>query len=218
MARSWAGMDIGKEHHHCVVIDAEGSRLLSRRVPNDETAPLALVSDVLAISEEVLWAVDLNHGGASLLIALLAGEEQPAAYLTGLAVDRASGTYRGEAKTDARDASVIADQAPMRRDLGAGRDGQPGPAEVLRGDRRTADRPAGRGDGACWQARGQRGGEAAGVQGHGHAEGAAEQPGRAVDRRHDAAFLRRHRAHDGLGGRRLGHSASRCRRSPSARR
>ena len=127
-----------EEHHHCVVIDAEGSRLLSRRVPNDETAPLALVSDVLAISEEVLWAVDLNHGGASLLIALLAGQEQPAAYLTGLAVDRASGTYRGEAKTDARDASVIADQAPMRRDLGAGRDGQPGPAEVLRGDRRAA--------------------------------------------------------------------------------
>ena len=138
MARSWAGMDIGKEHHHCVVIDAEGSRLLSRRAPNDETAPPALVSDVLAISEEVLWAVDLNHGGASLLIALLAGQEQPAAYLTGLAVDRASGTYRGEAKTDARDASVIADQAPMRRDLGAGRDGQPGPAEVLRGDRRAA--------------------------------------------------------------------------------
>ena len=119
MARSWAGMDIGKEHHHCVVIDAEGSRLLSRRVPNDETAPLALVSDVLAISEEVLWAVDLNHGGASLLIALLAGQEQPAAYLTGLAVDRGLGTYRGEANA-ARDASVIADQAPMRRGPGRG--------------------------------------------------------------------------------------------------
>ncbi|MFI6084082.1 hypothetical protein ACIBBB_24395 [Streptomyces sp. NPDC051217] len=27
----WAGVDIGKEHHHCVVIDAQGERLLSRR-------------------------------------------------------------------------------------------------------------------------------------------------------------------------------------------
>jgi hypothetical protein len=27
----WAGVDIGKTHHHCVVINAEGERLLSRR-------------------------------------------------------------------------------------------------------------------------------------------------------------------------------------------
>ncbi|MBO0809786.1 MAG: IS110 family transposase [Actinobacteria bacterium] len=116
-------MDIGKEHHHCVVIDADGRRLLSRRVLNDETALVELISDVLAISGEVLWAVDLNHGGASLLIALLAGQGQPVAYLTGLAVHRASGTYRGEGKTDARDAFVIADQARMRRDLGLLRPG-----------------------------------------------------------------------------------------------
>lgn len=123
MARIWAGIDIGKEHHHCVVIDTEGGRLLSRRVLNDEAALLELVSDVRAISPEVLWAVDINHGGASLLIALLAGQGQPVAYLTGLAVRRASGTYRGEGKTDARDAFVIADQARMRRDLGLLRPG-----------------------------------------------------------------------------------------------
>ena len=117
MARIWAGIDIGKEHHHCVVIDAEGRRLLSRRVLNDEAALLELISDVLAFSAEVSWAVDINHGGAALLIALLAGHGQPVAYLTGRAVHRASGTYRGEGKTDARDAFVIADQARMRRDL-----------------------------------------------------------------------------------------------------
>lgn len=123
MAQIWAGMDVGKEHHHCVVIDADGRRLLSRRVLNDEVALLELISDVLAISPEVLWAVDLNHGGASLLVALLAGHGQPVAYLTGLAVHRASGTYRGEGKTDARDAFVIADQARVRRDLGLLRPG-----------------------------------------------------------------------------------------------
>ena len=117
MARIWAGIDIGKEHHHCVVIDADGRRLLSRRVLNDEAALLELISDVLAFSAEVSWAVDINHGGAALLIALLAGRGQPVAYLTGRAVHRASGTYRGEGKTDARDAFIIADQARMRRDL-----------------------------------------------------------------------------------------------------
>ncbi|WP_406529114.1 hypothetical protein [Streptomyces sp. I8-5] len=31
----WGGVDIGKEHHHCVVPDAQGERLLSRRVLAD---------------------------------------------------------------------------------------------------------------------------------------------------------------------------------------
>ncbi len=123
MPQIWAGMDIGKQHHHCVVIDGDGRRLLSRRVLNDESALLELISDVLEISAEALWAVDLNHGGARLLIALLVAHEQPVAYLTGLAVHRASGTYRGEGKTDARDAFVIADQTRMRRDLGMLRPG-----------------------------------------------------------------------------------------------
>lgn len=123
MPEIWAGIDIGKEHHHCVVIDADGRRLLSRRVVNDEVALRELISDVREVSAQVLWAVDLNHGGASLLIAMLTGHGQPVAYLTGLAVHRASGTYRGEGKTDARDAFVIADQARMRRDLGILRPG-----------------------------------------------------------------------------------------------
>lgn len=36
----WAGVDAGKSDHHCVAIDAEGQRLLSQRVANDETALL----------------------------------------------------------------------------------------------------------------------------------------------------------------------------------
>ncbi|MFE7394975.1 IS110 family transposase [Streptomyces sp. NPDC057582] len=116
-------MDIGKEHHHCVVINDRGERLLSRRVLNDEAALLDLIRDVLDIDQDVLWAVDVNHGGAALLIGLMLNHGQPMAYLTGLAVHRASGTYRGEGKTDAKDAFVIADQARMRRDLGLLRPG-----------------------------------------------------------------------------------------------
>ncbi|THA23086.1 IS110 family transposase [Streptomyces sp. A1547] len=117
MPEIWAGVDIGKTHHHALVINAAGSWLLSRRIQNDEAELLVLIGDVLAISEDVLWAVDLNHGGAALLIGLLTAHDQPFAYLTGLAVHRASATYRGEAKTDAKDACVIADQARIRRNL-----------------------------------------------------------------------------------------------------
>ncbi|MGW7304037.1 IS110 family transposase [Streptomyces sp. NPDC054835] len=123
MPRIWAGVDIGKEHHHCVVVDADGERLLSRRVLNDETSLLDLIADVLSLDEDVLWAVDLNHGGAALLIGLLLGHDQPMVYITGLSVHRASASYRGEGKTDAKDAFVIADQARMRRDLGPLRPG-----------------------------------------------------------------------------------------------
>ncbi|MEV0976606.1 IS110 family transposase [Streptomyces sp. NPDC049915] len=121
--RIWAGVDIGKEHHHCVVINTDGERLLSRRVLNDESALLELIGDVLALDDDVLWAVDLNHGGAALLIGLLLGHGQPMVYITGLTVHRASASYRGEGKTDAKDAFVIADQARMRRDLGLLRPG-----------------------------------------------------------------------------------------------
>jgi transposase len=116
-------VDIGKEHHHCVVINADGERLLSRRVLNDESTLLELIGDVLALDEDVLWAVDLNSGGAALLIGLLLGHDQPMVYITGLTVHRASASYRGEGKTDAKDAFVIADQARMRRDLGPLRPG-----------------------------------------------------------------------------------------------
>ncbi|MBT2384957.1 IS110 family transposase [Streptomyces sp. ISL-11] len=115
----WAGTDAGKAEHHCVVIDADGKRKLSRRVANDETALLNLIGDVLALSEggPVTWAIDLNAGGAALMIALLTDNGQQVLYIPGRTVHHAAGSYRGEGKTDAKDAFVIADQARMRRDL-----------------------------------------------------------------------------------------------------
>jgi transposase len=115
----WAGIDAGKAHHHCVVIDADGNRLLSQRVPNDEPALLQLLAGVLELADgdEVVWATDLNHGGPALLIALLVGHSQDILYIPGRTVHHASKIYRGDGKTDAKDAAVIADQARMRTDL-----------------------------------------------------------------------------------------------------
>lgn len=51
MSRIWAGTDCGKTHHHCLVLDAEGDTLLSRRVANDEPELLELIGDVLDIAD-----------------------------------------------------------------------------------------------------------------------------------------------------------------------
>lgn len=115
----WAGIDAGKSNHYCVVIDAGGKRLLSQRVANDEATLQGLISAVTALADggELTWAIDLNGGGAALLIALLIAAEQRLLYIPGRTVYHAAGAYRGEGKTDAKDAAVIADQARMRLDL-----------------------------------------------------------------------------------------------------
>ena len=55
MTAVWAGIDSGKRAHHCVVIDAAGRMLLSRRVVNDESALLELIAAVLALAGGDRW-------------------------------------------------------------------------------------------------------------------------------------------------------------------
>ncbi len=117
MAAIWAGIDAGKTHHHCVAIDESSRRLLSRRVANDEPELLELLTDVLALGDEVTWGIDLADGGAALAIGILLNHDQPVHYISGRAIHRVSESYRGEGKTDAKDAAVIADQVRVRRDL-----------------------------------------------------------------------------------------------------
>jgi len=119
MQTIWAGIDSGKRAHHCVVIDHAGTVLLSQRVENDEAELLELIAAVteLAVDGEVCWATDLNAGGAALLIALLTAHGQRVLYIPGRIVHHAAATYRGDGKTDAKDAKIIADQARMRTDL-----------------------------------------------------------------------------------------------------
>ena len=114
----WIGVDVGKEFHWAHALDASGRKLFSHRVENDESDLLKLIDEVLSFTGEVLWAVDQPGGGAALLLALLWERGQRVVYIPGLTVERSRDTYRGESKTDARDAHVIADQARMRPDLG----------------------------------------------------------------------------------------------------
>ena len=117
--RIWAGVDAGKSAHHCVVVDDDGKRLLSRRVPNTEHDLNGLVDTVLELSNDptVAWATDLNRGPASLLLAVLHHRDQQVIYISSRRFHHAAKLYRGEGKTDAKDAAIIADHARSRTDL-----------------------------------------------------------------------------------------------------
>jgi transposase len=105
-SKAWVGIDVGKEFHWAHVLDASGTELLSRRVENDEADLLKLLEEVLSVADEVVWATDQPGGSAALLLALLWERNQRVLYVPGLTVDRARDAYRGESKTDARDAYV----------------------------------------------------------------------------------------------------------------
>src|SRR3954465_1376584 len=118
MNKAWVGVDAGKEFHWAHVLDVSGTELLSRKVENDEADIARLIAEALSMAEEIVWAVDQPGGSAALLLALLWERNERVFYVPGLTVDRARDTYRGESKTDARDAHVIADPARIRRGLG----------------------------------------------------------------------------------------------------
>lgn len=113
----WVGIDAGKAHHWAVGVNATGERVLSRKVVNGEDEILDLIVAACEMADEVRWAVDISGRASTLLLALLIANGQSVVYVPGRTVNRMSGAYRGEGKTDAKDALVIADTARMRRDF-----------------------------------------------------------------------------------------------------
>lgn len=111
----WIGLDVGKEFHHVVVLDDAGDVLADRRVVNSE-ADLVKVLDVAAEHGAVGLVIDQPGSIAQLALALARQREVPVAYIPGLVMRRAADLYPGDAKTDRRDAYVIADTARSRRD------------------------------------------------------------------------------------------------------
>ncbi len=119
MGGTWVGVDAGKGCHWAVMLDADGEVLFSRKVQNDEGDLSVLLEEALRLVPDPTWAIDQPGGTAALLLTLLWERDQKVLYVPGIAVDRARDAYRGEAKTDARDARLIAEQARMRKDLGS---------------------------------------------------------------------------------------------------
>jgi hypothetical protein len=111
----WVGVDAGKEHHHAAAVDEFGRVQWSTRIPNDQTAIGELLSR--AADHDVTWGIDLVGCETALLRAMLAVAQQTTVYVPGRTVKTMAAGFAGEAKTDARDAVVIANTIRMRHDF-----------------------------------------------------------------------------------------------------
>ncbi|RBM17638.1 IS110 family transposase [Prauserella sp. PE36] len=104
------GLDVGKGSHHAVGLDPVGKRLHDGPLPNSEPKLRALF-DKLAQLGPLLVVVDQPATIGALPVAVARAAGHQVAYLPGLAMRRIADLYPGKAKTDARDAFIIADAA-----------------------------------------------------------------------------------------------------------
>lgn len=98
-------------------MDPAGKVVFSQKFANDQAAIEHLVVRAGQAATEVRWAIDLTSNAAALLVAVLIAAGQQVVYVPGRVVNRMGGVFRGEAKSDAKDARVIAETARMRTDL-----------------------------------------------------------------------------------------------------
>ncbi|MGV7507514.1 IS110 family transposase, partial [Mycobacterium kansasii] len=68
--KAWVGIDVGKTHHWACVVDAEGKKLLSIKISNDEADILALIATAGSQARQLDWAVDIVGAPSALLLAL----------------------------------------------------------------------------------------------------------------------------------------------------
>jgi transposase len=104
------GVDVGKDGHHAVALDKSGNRLLDRALPHDEGELRQILQD-LGSHGRLLFVVDQPATVGALAVAVARADGAVVGYLPGLAMRRIADLHPGEAKTDARDAFIIADAA-----------------------------------------------------------------------------------------------------------
>lgn len=108
--RLFIGIDVGKSTHHAVALDEAGRVILDRPLANneDEIREVFLTLESLGV---VHVAVDQPSDIGGLVVAVARDESLPISYLPGVAMRRLSELHRGQAKSDPRDAMVIAQAA-----------------------------------------------------------------------------------------------------------
>lgn len=106
----FVGVDVGKGQHHAVALDRNGRRLYNKALPNDEAKLRALIAELKAHGQ-LLFVVDQPATIGALPLAVARDEGVWVAYLPGLTMRRIADLHAGEAKTDARDAAIIAEAA-----------------------------------------------------------------------------------------------------------
>ncbi|BBY59357.1 IS110 family RNA-guided transposase [Mycolicibacterium sarraceniae] len=113
----WVGIDVGKLSHHACAVDETGKVVWTQKLANEQRAIETVIERAHTSAERVQWAIDLTSPIASMLITVLLAVEETVVYVPGRVVNTMTNAFRGEGKTDAKDARVIAQIARMRTDL-----------------------------------------------------------------------------------------------------
>ncbi|MGW3496602.1 IS110 family transposase [Streptomyces sp. NPDC001020] len=107
----YLGLDVGKGEHHATALTPAGKKVFDKRLPNTEPKLREVFTKLQAKHGTVLVVVDQPASIGALPLAVARDAGCRVAYLPGLTMRRIADLYPGEAKTDARDAHVIADAA-----------------------------------------------------------------------------------------------------------
>lgn len=111
----FVGVDVAKGKHYVCALSASGEALFSRAVPNEE-ASIRRMIDNAAVHGRPALVVDMTSSPAVLALTVAAEMAIPVAYVSGLVMRRAADLYAGAAKTDPKDAQVLADYARRNAD------------------------------------------------------------------------------------------------------
>ena len=107
----YLGLDVGKGEHHATALTPAGKKAFDKRLPNTEPKLREVFTKLQAKHGTVLVVVDQPASIGALPLAVARDTGCKIAYLPGLTMRRIADLYPGEAKTDARDAFIIADAA-----------------------------------------------------------------------------------------------------------
>jgi len=92
----FAGLDVGKGHHHLCALDLDGQRLVDEVVVNDEAALRGVLERLRGRGGPVLLVVDQPASIGALPVAVARQIGLQVAYLPGLAMRRLADLHPGE--------------------------------------------------------------------------------------------------------------------------
>ena len=102
------GIDIGKTDHHATAVNRDGGVVYDKPLPQSEPKIQEVLKDLAAKYGELLVVVDQPKTIGALVIAVAQQLGIQVAYLPGLTMRRVADLHPGQAKTDDRDAFIIA--------------------------------------------------------------------------------------------------------------
>lgn len=106
------GLDVGKSEHHATALTAEADKVYDKALPNSQQKLQHILTELVDQYGPALLVVDQPSTIGALPVAVAQNlEDVEVAYLPGLTMRRVADLHAGSAKTDARDAYIIAETA-----------------------------------------------------------------------------------------------------------